>query len=144
MVPRPLSAASPLPASRFRRTRAAHQTELAEDYVEAILDLIDADGDARLTEIAARLGVAHPTVSKALRRLQAEGLVALERYRSVGLTVAGERLARACRARHQQVVEFLHALGLDRQTAETDAEGIEHHVSESTLRAMDRFTQRRR
>jgi len=134
----------PPPARRFRRTRAAHRTELAEDYVETILDLIDEDGDARLTEIAARLGVAHPTVSKALRRLQVEGLVALRPYRWVGLTAAGERLAKACRARHLRVVAFLQALGLNRQTAETDAEGIEHHVSTNTLRAMERFTKGRR
>jgi len=112
---------------------------LSEDYVETILELIEEDGDARLTEISARLGVAHPTVSKALRKLEGEGLVTLRPYKSVMLTEAGERLARTCRHRHQTVVNFLRALGLDPETAESDAEGIEHHVSEKTLEVMAAF-----
>lgn len=113
--------------------------ELAEDYVEAILDLIDDSGEARLTDLARRFGVAHPTVSKTLGRLSADGLVEVVRYRSIRLTEEGERLARKCRARHEIVVRFLLALGLDREIAESDAEGIEHHVSEQTLAAMDNF-----
>jgi DtxR family manganese transport transcriptional regulator len=38
------------------------------------------------------------------------------------------------------VVSFLQSLGVDREVAEVDAEGIEHHVSESTLEAMRRFS----
>lgn len=127
-------------SNRFSRTRAAHRTELAEDYVETILNLIEEDGDARLTEISARLGVAHPTVSKALKKLEAEGLVFLRPYKSVILTPVGDQLARSCRERHRTVTDFLLALGLDHETAELDAEGIEHHVSPQTLQAMINFT----
>ena len=35
--------------------------------------------------------------------------------------------------------EFLRKLGVDEATAQADAEGIEHHVSPATLRAMRRF-----
>lgn len=128
--------------NRFERTREAHRTELAQDYVEIILDLIEGEGEARLTEIASRLGVAHPTVSKALQRLETEGLVVLKPYRSVRLTTAGEHLASECRARHQVVARFLVKLGLDPVTAEEEAEGIEHHVGAQTLLLMDEFCQR--
>jgi DtxR family manganese transport transcriptional regulator len=126
-------------ATRFARVRKDHSSELAEDYVETIMNLIEEDGDARLTEIASRLGVAHPTVSKALKKLHREGLVIVRPYQSILLTAKGENLATTSRARHDQVLTFLLALGVDRETAETDAEGIEHHVSTKTLKAMNRY-----
>lgn len=125
-------------ANRFIQTRDAHRAELAEDYVEAILDLIDEDGDAKLTEIARRLGVAHPTAFKSLRRLEAEGLVGLTPYKPVQLTIKGEKLARECRERHEEVVNFLVRMGVPQAQAELDAEGIEHHVSATTIEAIRR------
>ena len=126
-------------SARFSRTREAHQSELAEDYVETILDLIAETGQARLLEIAERLGVTHPTVSKSLRRLQRDGLVEVLPYRAILLTKEGEKLASSCKKRHEIVLNFLLALGLDSQTAQNDAEGIEHHVSPKTLKAMEKF-----
>lgn len=130
-------------AKRFAKTRRDHVSENAEDYVETMLDLIEEDGDARLSEIATRMGVAHPTVFKALRRLEQEGLVTLRPYRSPLLTKEGKALAAECRSRHHEVVSFLMALGVDRETAETDAEGIEHHVSPKTLKVMRSFVTNR-
>ncbi|MBS1702038.1 MAG: manganese-binding transcriptional regulator MntR [Armatimonadetes bacterium] len=130
-------------AQNFAQTREAHRTELAEDYVEVILDLSDEHGEARLVDIAKRLGVAHPTVSKALKKLEQEGLVVLKPYRALKLTDEGEELAKRCRQRHQTVVAFLLALGVDPITAEIEAEGIEHHVGEGTLGLMARFTDER-
>jgi len=45
------------------------------------------------------------------------------------------------RARHRLVVSLLVALGVPTEVAEADAEGIEHHVSEATLRAFAHFLQ---
>lgn len=126
-------------AARFKQTREDHRVELAEDYVEAVLDLIDEQGEARLTDIATRMGVAHPTVAKAMRRLEKEGLVVLSPYRPTRLTEAGLALARECRRRHRVVVGFLVALGLEEDLAQVEAEGIEHHVSKTTLELMERF-----
>jgi DtxR family manganese transport transcriptional regulator len=125
---------------KFAKTREAHRDELAQDYVEVILELIEEGGEARLTDIAAKIGVAHPTVSKALRRLHSEGLVLLRPYRALQLTEDGRRLAVECRIRHKIVFEFLISLGLDAETAEIDSEGIEHHVSSKTLKLMERFS----
>lgn len=126
-------------ADAFQLTREAHRREVNEDYVELIADLIDQKGEARSVEIAERLGVTQPTVAKTLARLQREGLVVRRRYRSVFLTETGQSLAEACRRRHRLVVSFLVALGVDEATAERDAEGIEHHVSERTLKAFEAF-----
>jgi DtxR family manganese transport transcriptional regulator len=74
-----------------------------------------------------------PTVTKNISRLKAAGLVRREPYRAIFLTDSGQELAEACRQRHRIVVAFLCSLGIDEETAERDAEGIEHHVSETTL-----------
>lgn len=126
----------------FQGVRAARRTELAEDYVELIAELIHAQGEARPVDIAARMGVKTPTVTKTLDRLAREGLITRARYRSVFLTEDGRALAKECRRRHEIVLGFLIRLGLDPETAERDAEGIEHHVSEQTLALFAAFTAR--
>jgi len=63
----------------------------------------------------------------------------LRRY-PVSLTAAGEQLAKRSKRRHDVVLQFLIAIGVNEKTAEIDAEGIEHHVSDETLTAMDNLT----
>ena len=123
----------------YRRARADHARELAEDYVELIDELIHATGEARAVEIAARLGVSQVTVTNTISRLKRAGLVRSEPYRSVFLTAKGKLLAEKARTRHRVVLDFLVALGVGRADAELDAEGIEHHLSEATLAAMKRY-----
>lgn len=126
----------------FRQVREAHRTELVEDYVELISDLLADGGEARQVDIAARMGVAQPTVAKMLKRLVRDGWVIQRPYRGVFLTPAGEVLAAESRERHQTVERFLLALGVDAETARRDSEGIEHHVSEATLAAFAEFVRR--
>src|SRR6201994_2938795 len=77
----------------FRQAREARRLELVEDYIELVADLIAEGGEARQVDIAARLGVAQPTVAKMLKRLGDEGLVTLRPYRGIFLTAAGEAVA---------------------------------------------------
>ncbi|KGF71043.1 manganese transporter [Hoeflea sp. BAL378] len=129
-------------AEVFQGVREARRNELAEDYVELIADLIQEQGEARPVDIAARLGVRVPTVTKTLDRLAREGLITRAKYRSVFLTSEGSALALECRRRHEIVLRFLIRLGLDPETAERDAEGIEHHVSEQTLALFESYANR--
>ena len=127
------------PARKYVRTRADHASELAEDYVELIDDLIRETGEARAVDIAARLGVTHVTVANTIRRLKRDGLVTAEPYRAIFLTEAGKELAESARVRHTLVLGFLIALGVPNRDAEADAEGIEHHLSPATMEAIRRF-----
>ena len=129
-------------ARSFEEVRRAHQWEVVEDYVELIADLIDATGEARAVDLAARLGVTAATVNNTLQRLVREGLVRKERYRAVFLTDRGRAMAEKARERHRIVRDFLIALGIDRETAESDAEGIEHHTSAETLAAFQAYLSR--
>jgi DtxR family manganese transport transcriptional regulator len=126
-------------AARFARQREADRTATAEDYVELIADLLREEGEARAVDLARRMGVSQATVTATVGRLQRDGLVDTKPYRGLFLTEAGQALARAAKARHELVVRFLIAVGLDPDTAESDAEGIEHHVSEQALAAFARF-----
>ena len=128
-------------ASRFGAARQARASALAEDYVELIADLSAQDGEARTVDIARRLGVSHATVVKTVGRLKREGMVSGRPYRGLFLTDSGQALAERVRARHRLVVALLLAVGVPLEAAEADAEGIEHHVSETTLSAVSRFLQ---
>ena len=127
--------------NRHSRTRSDHATELAEDYVEAVADIRQDRGTCRAVDLAAHFGVSHVTVNRTIARLQRDGYVTTEAYAPIELTVKGRRLAKASRRRHEIVYRFLLALGVSQATATIDSEGIEHHVSQETLRAMQEFVQ---
>lgn len=130
-------------ARQHSGVRKAHETELIEDYVELIADLIDATGEARAVDIAHRMGVRQATVTAMVRRLQARGLATSEPYRAIFLTDAGRTLANESRARHAVVLRFLLAIGVPEAVAFHDAEGIEHHVSATTLKVLEDWMRRR-
>ena len=143
---KPVRAATELPAEltqarRFGKTRSAQSGALFEDYVELIADLLATSGEARPTDIARRLGVSHATAIKTISRLKREGLATGRPYRGVFLTETGRALAERMRTRHRLVVDLLIALRVPTEVAEADAEGIEHHVSEATLKAFAHFLQ---
>ncbi len=131
-------------AEHHRKTRQARAHEIAQDYVEVIADLIAEGGEARLVDIARRIGVTHVTVNRTVARLQKQGLLSSEKYRSIFLTDEGTRLAQQVKRRHEIVLNFLRSLGIKEKVARNDAEGIEHHVSDETLKAFERFARRRR
>jgi DtxR family manganese transport transcriptional regulator len=130
-------------ARAFARVREVHQTETAEDYVEMIADLIALQGEARVIDLARHFGVSHATVNKIIARLNKEGLVTNRPYRSVFLTEKGQQIADHCKERHEVVFNFLRAIGVDEENAHLDAEGIEHHVSEATLKAFAKISEKR-
>jgi DtxR family manganese transport transcriptional regulator len=126
-------------AERYARQREADRTAIAEDYVELIADLLREEGEARAVDIARRMGVSQATVTATIARLQKAGLIDTKPYRGLFLTPEGEAMAAAARDRHDLVVRFLIAVGLDAATAEADAEGLEHHASEKALTAFAKF-----
>ena len=134
----------PRTASTFNKVRADHSTETAQDYVEAVSDIVHRQGECRVKDLATHLGVSHVTVSRIIFRLQEQNLVETEPYRPIRLTAKGERLAALTRQRHETVLAFLLAIGVPTADAERDAEGIEHHVGEKTLHAIKQFLQEKR
>ena len=123
----------------FSQTRSRHASETAEDYVEAVMELIEEKGECRVLDLSRYFNVSHVTVSRIVKRLQDEKLLLTKPYKPVELTEQGLKLAKQSKKRHEIVLAFLIKLGVDKANAEIDSEGIEHHVGSKTLAAMKRF-----
>jgi len=108
-----------------------------EDYLERILDLINSKGYARVVDIAAALKISQASVTNMVQRLDTDGLLKYEKYRGLVLTRTGEKLARSIAHRHKLLTDFLKLLGLNDRVIYHDVEGMEHHISPSTLRAIE-------
>ena len=122
-------------AKKSKRNSAA-----VEDYLERILELINSKGYARVVDIATSLNISQASVSNMIQRLDGEGLLKYEKYRGLVLTAAGETLARNIARRHELLTDFLTLLRLDKQVIHHDVEGMEHHISPATLRAIEALT----
>lgn len=140
---RPRPAKQVQTSAAHRRVRNDHASEKAEDYVEAIAEIIATQGQCRNADLARRFGVSHVTALRIIDRLVTAGLVQTRPYQPLELTARGRRLASRCAERHQLVLDFLLALEVPRAIAEVDAEGIEHHVSRETLSKFAAFVRQR-
>lgn len=117
-----------------------HSSAAVEDYLERILELINTKGYARVVDIAGSLKISQASVTNMVQRLDAEGLLKYEKYRGLVLTASGEALARNITRRHQLLSDFLRLFGLEEETIFHDVEGMEHHISPPTLRAIEALT----
>jgi len=126
--------------ARTKTPSALGSSSSVEDYLERILDLINSKGYARVVDIAEGLGISQASVTNMVQRLDAEGLLKYEKYRGLALTTAGETLARNIMRRHQLLTDFFKLLGIDEQVIYHDVEGMEHHISPPTLRAIEALT----
>jgi len=124
-----------------RNPSALSASSTVEDYLERILELINSKGYARVVDIASSLKISQASVTNMVQRLDADGLLKYEKYRGLVLTTAGETLARNITDRHHLLSDFLTLLGIDEQIIYHDVEGMEHHISPETLRAIQALTE---
>jgi len=117
-------------------------SEAEQDYLEAIHELIEAKGYAKAVEIAQRLQLKGPSVTRMLQKLSRDGFLKYEKYRGIVMTRQGRATATDMQRRHQLIRKFLMGLGVDAKTANTDAEGMEHHISPKTLKCLANWLSR--
>ena len=128
------------PMARPKSRSANGTSAAAEDYLERILELINLKGYARIVDIASALKISQASVTNMVQRLDGEGLLKYEKYRGLILTEAGEKVARGIAHRHKLLTDFFQVLGLDERVIFHDVEGMEHHISPPTLRAIESLT----
>jgi Mn-dependent DtxR family transcriptional regulator len=119
-----------------RKERSTTPSRALEDYLEQIYNLIEAKGYARVVDIAQNLGISQASVTNMIQKLDAEGYLVYERYRGVTLTDDGRRVGKAIAKRHDILERFLTSFGIDQETVHQDVEGMEHHISKSTLKVL--------
>ena len=107
-----------------------------EDYLERIHELIEEKGYARSVDIARALEISQSSVTSMVQKLAKEGLLNYEKYRGLTLTEKGLSVARSIQERHQILKRFLSQLGVPAAIQERDIEGIEHHLSDETVKAL--------
>jgi Mn-dependent DtxR family transcriptional regulator len=110
-----------------------------EDYLEVIYELIQYKGYASTIAISEYLNVSSPSVTKMVQKLNESGHLNYEKYRGIRLTDKGILVAENIRERHGLLAEFLKIIGVDEETANKDAEGIEHHLQPKTLTKLENF-----
>ncbi|MDN7011748.1 metal-dependent transcriptional regulator [Methanoculleus sp. FWC-SCC3] len=110
-----------------------------EEYIEIICLLEKQEGRAQTGRIAEAINVKPPSVTEMLRKLEQKGLIVYESYAGATLTPVGEEMARDLLGRHRTFANLLELLGVEGETAETDACQFEHHVSPETLERLRLF-----
>ena len=110
--------------------------ESGEMYLEAIYVLSQRRAAVRGIDVAEYLGYSKPSVSRAIGLLKKEGFVETDLIGSLKLSAAGTEKAMQIYERHTVLTKLFQALGVDEQTAITDACRIEHYISEQTFAAI--------
>ena len=87
-----------------------------EDYMKIIYRHREKDF-ARSVDIARELGVSKPTVSVALKKMEASGLIFFHQDMGIRLSQEGERIAREVTERYNALYGLLTDLGVDDETA---------------------------
>lgn len=105
----------------------------AENYLETILMLRQANGFVRSIDVANELNFSKPSVSVAMKRLRESGHITVDDDGHIFLTEAGNAIASAIYERHCVIAELLMGLGVSEATAFEDACKIEHEISEETF-----------
>lgn len=120
--------------------QASRHTASMENYLEAVVILAEKGYPARVTEIGEMLGVRKPSVTAALAKLSAAGLVQHEKYGDVTLTAEGARIGREVYQRHCTLRRFLvEILKVEPEVAEVDACRMEHVVSRVSMERLTKF-----
>lgn len=111
-----------------------------EDYLEAIHTLSGLERPVRVTRISEVLNVSKPSVTAAVAKLSAAGLVSHERYGGIYLTARGREVADDVCSRHDALRMFLtEILGVTEETAQVDACRLEHHLSPESSQRLSMF-----
>jgi Mn-dependent DtxR family transcriptional regulator len=110
-----------------------------EDYLEVISELVELKGYATTLDISRYLSVSAPSVTKMLQRLDDTGYLEYEKYRGINLTQKGKQIAGTIRQKHGILLEFFEILGIGSDTANRDAEGLEHHINPKTIKQLRKF-----
>ena len=108
-------------------------------YLETIYLLTEENQNVRSIDVCEHMGFSKPSVSRAVGLLKAGGYISVDKDGYITLTEIGREVATKMYDRHKLLTDFLVSLGVDKQTATTDACKIEHHISDESFEALKRY-----
>lgn len=124
---------------RVSKNMSPDLTDRGEDYLRAILEIVEEKGYSRIKDIAKKLGVSSPSVVEMIKKLDDKKLVSYERYGGVTLTPEGHGIARVIRDRHTTFRKFLEIILVPEEIALRDAHILEHQLDPKTILQFNRF-----
>jgi DtxR family Mn-dependent transcriptional regulator len=105
-------------------------TPAIQDYLGAIYDLAGSDKPVIGARLARYMHLSAPSITEAVRRMQKEGYVRLDRKKEIRLTDRGLSVAETMARRHRLLERWLtDVLGLDWAKAHDEAHRLEHALS---------------
>ena len=113
--------------------------ESGEDYLETILILSKRNGNVKSIDIAQEMNFSKPSVSVAMKKLKEKGLIVVDEFGYITLTLSGYEIANKTYDRHFLITDLLISLGVNEDTAKEDACKIEHNLSDETFEAIKRY-----
>ena len=116
-------------------------TPSMEDYLEEIYLLIESKGYARVSDIAEAMSVNPSSVTKMVQRLDKEGYLVYEKYKTLILTTKGSNIGKRLVDLHELLERFLRIIGVNEENIYKDVEGIEHHMSKSSISKIKNLVQ---
>ena len=110
-----------------------------EDYLEIISELVGLKGYATTLDISRHMNVSPPSVTKMLQKLDKDGYLEYEKYHGINLTSKCNQVAEVIRQKHSTLLEIFEILGIKRDIANQDAEGMEHYLNPKTIKRLRKF-----
>ena len=110
-----------------------------EDYLEIISELVGLKGYATTLDISRHMNVSPPSVTKMLQKLDKDGYLEYEKYHGINLTSKGNQVAEAIRQKHSTLLEIFEILGIKKDIANQDVEGMEHYLNPKTIKRLRKF-----
>jgi len=110
-----------------------------EDYLEIISELVGLKGYATTLDISRHMNVSPPSVTKMLQKLDKDGYLEYEKYHGINLTSKGNQVAEVIRQKHSTLLEIFEILGIKKDIANQDAEGMEHYLNPKTIKILRKF-----
>lgn len=111
-------------------------TSSMEDYLEAVLVLLQQKGYARCVDVAELLGVTKPSVSRAVKELAKKKCLLKKDDGTISLTEQGQQIAQQTYEKHQFFAKQLIKAGVPHDIAAQDACKLEHAISEISFNKM--------
>tara|TARA_B100000809_G_scaffold3706_2_gene3971 strand:- start:695 stop:1156 length:462 start_codon:yes stop_codon:yes gene_type:complete len=110
-----------------------------EDYLEIISELVGLKGYATTLDISRHMNVSPPSVTKMLQKLDKDGYLEYEKYHGINLTSKGNQVAEVIRQKHSTLLEIFEILGIKKDIANQDVEGMEHYLNPKTIKRLRKF-----
>ena len=132
-------------SKRLESIKAGHKTKKIsstvreEDYLEVIAELVELKGYATTLDISRFMNVTPTSVTKMLQKLDEKKYLEYEKYHGINLTTMGKNVADSIRRKHSTLLEFFEILNIGKEIANQDTEGLEHHLSDKTIKQLKKY-----